>query len=86
MNVALRDSKRFAHCSEDLLLHQVDTSNFFCDRMLDLDAFVYLQKVEVAFVIDDELHRAGIGISSHLGHTNSRLTHLLAQILELVFD
>jgi hypothetical protein len=45
----------------DLLAHQVDAGHRLGDRMLDLQAGVHLDEVELA-VLEQELHRAGAAI------------------------
>src|SRR5687767_9967925 len=52
-HVLLRETQRFAHRDHDLLLHEVDTRDLLGDRMLDLDAFVDLEEIEIALVVDD---------------------------------
>ena len=85
-HIALRHAQRLAHRDQDLLLHQVDAGHFFGDRMLDLDALVDFQEIEIAVVVDEELDRARVGVAGHLGHANGRFAHLLPQILEFVLD
>src|SRR5439155_4003814 len=45
----------------DLLAHQVDAGHGLGDRMLDLQAGIHLDEVELA-VLEQELHRAGAAI------------------------
>ena len=46
----------------DLRAHEVDAQDFLGDRMLDLQARIHLQKIEIAFRRDDELDRARVAI------------------------
>src|SRR6266568_3173495 len=86
MNVLFGKVERLAHRDEDLLLDQIDPGDLFGDGMLDLDALVDLEEIEIAAVIDQELHRAGIGVMGDLGDPHGRFAHALAQVLVLVFD
>lgn len=82
-HIALADRKFLAGSDENLLFHQVYARDLFGDGMLDLNALVDLEEVEVARVVHNELHGASIGVISHLGDGQGCLTHLLAQILEV---
>src|SRR5947209_2997457 len=53
--------------------------------MFNLNALVHFQEKEVAMIIDQKLDGAGVGIMRNFGDADSRLAHLLAQILELAF-
>src|SRR5438552_1494201 len=85
-DVVLGEFDRFAHGDEDLLFDQVHTGDLLGNRVLDLDAFVDLQEVKMASVIDDELNRAGVSVVSHLGYADGGLAHFLAQVFEPVFN
>lgn len=82
----LAEAKRFTHCNHDLLFYEVDASHFLGDSVLDLDAFVDFQKIEVAMVIDDELDSAGVGVMGHFGDANGGFAHPFPQIFELMFN
>ncbi len=60
-DVLLREAERRAGGDADLLAHQVDAGHRLGDRMLDLQAGVHLDEVELA-VLEQELHRAGAAI------------------------
>ena len=47
--------------------------------MLDLDARVHLDEVELAVAGEQELHRADVGIADDLRRAHRRLAHLVAQ-------
>ena len=78
--------QRFAHRDHDLLAHEVDAGDFFGDRMLDLDALVHFQEIEIAVVVDDEFDRAGVGVMGDFGDAHGGFAHFFAQIFEFVFD
>ena len=59
-DVFLLERQRLAGGDADLRLDQVDAGDHFRDRMLDLDAGVHLDEVEVALLVDDELDGAGV--------------------------
>ena len=50
----------------DLLAHQVDAGDQFGHRMLDLDAGVDLDEVEVVVLVDQELAGAGVVVAGRL--------------------
>src|SRR6266853_6498392 len=77
LDIALRMAERFAHGDHYLIPHEVNSSDFFSDRMLDLDAFVHFQEVVLTVVVHDELHRAGVGIISLFSDFNGGLAHTL---------
>ena len=84
LDVSLRELERFAHGHEDLLLDEVDAGDLLGDRVLDLDALVDLEEVEVALVVDDELNGASVGVLGLLGDLDGGLAHLGAQLLVLL--
>ena len=62
-----------------LLLHQVDAGDHFRDRVLDLDARVHLEEIEMLRVlVDDELDRAGTSITDAARERNGDLADLPA--------
>jgi len=84
LDVALGDRELFTGGDQDLLLDEVDAGDLLGDRVLDLDALVDFEEVEVALVIGDELHRARVGVMGEFGDGQGRLAHLLAQVLEVL--
>ena len=64
---------------EQLLLHQVDTGDQFRNGVLDLQAGVHLQEVEVARAVEEELHRAGPAVVTGFGALHRRFAHPLPQ-------
>ena len=62
-DVVLRERQRLAGGDADLRLDQVDAGDHLGHRMLDLDAGVDLDEVEVVVLIDEELDRAGVGVA-----------------------
>ncbi len=69
----------FARRDQNLFLHQVAAVNLLGDRVLDLDASVHLDEVIMAFVIDQEFHRAGILIADRFRQLDRGVAHFLAQ-------
>ena len=57
----LGHAERRAGGDADLLAHQVDAGHRLGDRMLDLQAGVHLDEVELA-VLEQELHGAGAAV------------------------
>ncbi len=63
----------------DLLLHQIDSSEHFSNRMLDLDAGVHLHEVERLVLVEEHLDRSGADVVDRLGSAHRGLTHFFAQ-------
>ena len=79
-NVLLAERKRLAGRDLDLCPHEVDAGDHFGDRMLDLDARVHLEEIEVALGIDEELDRAGADVVDGLGRLHGDPAHGLARL------
>ena len=60
-DIVLREAERGAGGDPDLLAHEVDARHRLGDRMLDLQARVHLDEIELA-VLEQEFHRAGAAI------------------------
>jgi hypothetical protein len=60
-DVLLAQPERAAGGDADLLAHQVDAGHRLGDRMLDLQAGVHLDEVELA-VLEQELQGAGAAV------------------------
>jgi hypothetical protein len=60
-----------------LRLDQIDAGDQFGDRMLDLDARVHLNEVELAVLVE-ELERAGTAIADRAAGLDAALAHLPA--------
>ena len=65
-DVVPAERQRLARGDADLLLDQVDAGDHFGHRMLDLNAGVHFDEVEVAVLIDDELDRRRVGVVRRL--------------------
>ena len=63
----------------DLLLHDVDAGDQFGHRVLDLDARVHLDEVELAVLVQ-ELERAGAAIADLAAGLDAALADLLDQL------
>ena len=63
----------------NLFLHQIAAVNLLGDGVLHLDAGIHLDEVIVAFLIDQELHRARIHVTDRLRELDRGLPHSLAQ-------
>lgn len=77
---ALGDADGFAGGDEDLEFDEVSASDFFGDGVFDLDAFVDFEEVEVAFVVNDEFDRAGVGVLGHFTEFDSGAAGFFADI------
>ena len=71
-------------CDLDLLLDQVDSGDDLAHRVLDLYTGVHLDKVEIARVVEDELHRPRVLITDCLccieGGAMKISSHLLIEV------
>ncbi len=76
----------FAHGNFDLSSHQVNSSNFFRYRMLDLNSLIDLEKIIIAIIVNDELHGTGVGIPCRLRNPHGSLADFIAQLLKFVFE
>ena len=61
-DVFLLPRQRLAGGDANLPLDQVDAGDHFGDRMLDLDAGVDFDEVELAVLVDDEFDGAGVRV------------------------
>ncbi len=64
----------------DLRPHQVEPGDPLGDRMLDLQPGVHLQEVELAGAVEQELHRAGVGVADRRRGPHRRLAHAPPQL------
>ena len=62
LDVALLERQPLARRDPDLFLDDVDAGDELGDRVLDLEAGVGLEEVEVAGRVHQELERAGVGV------------------------
>ena len=62
-DVGLLERQPLAGGDADLRLDQVDAGNHLGHGVLDLDAGVDLDEIEVVVLIDDELDGAGVGVA-----------------------
>src|SRR5262249_59570157 len=74
----LLEVEPLAQRQPDTFLDQVDPGYHLGDSVLDLDARVHLDEIELAVGREQKLHRADVRIADHLGRANRRLAHLLA--------
>ena len=72
LEVLLREPELLARGDADHLLHQVESGDHLGHRVLDLQARVHLEEVEVAVAIDHELHGPG-GLVAHGFRERDRL-------------
>ncbi len=80
MNVVLAKGQLLARRDADLHLDEIDAGDHFGDGMLDLDARVDFDEVEVACLVDDELDGAGVGVAGGLDQPDGRLAHGSARL------
>jgi len=80
LDVPLVEIELLAVGDTDLLLDEVYTGHFLGDGVLDLDASIHLDKVELSLRIDEELDGPCVFVSGSGGRADGRFAHFLAQI------
>ena len=80
-HVPLLERQPLARRDPDLLLDDVDAGDELGHRVLDLDAGVDLEEVEVALVVEQELERAGVGVLHRARGVDDRAAELAAHLL-----
>ena len=60
--VVLRNAERETCGYLYLSLNEIETGNFFCDRMLDLYTGIHLHEVEVMLFVNEELDSTGVAV------------------------
>ena len=71
--------KRLPGSDTDLFLYQVATVNLFCNGVLDLDARVHFDEIEMPILIDQELDRARILVIDGFCQLHGGIPHFLAE-------
>src|SRR6185437_1962707 len=79
-NVGLTDTETLARCDPKLPLHQVETGGKLGHRMLDLQARVHFQEIEIAVSIDQKFERTGVGVARGARDFERRFAHFVAQL------
>ena len=74
--ILLLERQRRSRRDLDLRLDQIEARDQLGHRMLDLDAGVHFEEVEVALGVDQEFDRAGVGVVDGLGGLDRDFTHL----------
>src|SRR5581483_6573118 len=74
LDVALHVGEPLARGDEQLSLHEVDSRDELCDRMLHLNARIHLDEVELA-VLEQELQRPGTAVADGLAGFDTPLAH-----------
>src|SRR5210317_1995464 len=80
LDIFLLDRKTFATCDAQLLAHDVDTCNHFRNRVLDLQARVHFDEVELTVFVQ-ELERAGTAIADLLTGIYASFANAVALLL-----
>ena len=74
-----RNAQLLAGGDADLLLHEVDAGDHLGHRVLDLDARVHLDEVELAVLVQ-ELERAGAAVADLAAGVGAALADPVAQL------
>ena len=69
------DRQPLAERDPQLPLHEIDARHHLRDRMLDLQARVHLEEVELAVLVEQELDRAGVGVADRAGDERRAVGH-----------
>ncbi|MCD6060470.1 MAG: hypothetical protein K0S16_781, partial [Moraxellaceae bacterium] len=80
LDVVLRQRQRLAVGDAQLPLDQVLAGDEFGDGMLDLQARIHFQEIEIAVGIEQEFHGAGADVVDALRGGNRSLAHAPAQV------
>ena len=80
LHVLLLERQLAARRHADHQLDQVEAGDQLGHRMLDLQARVHLEEVELAVLVDDELDGAGALVFDCLGQRDGLLAHSLARL------
>ena len=64
----------------DLQFDEIKSGDLFGDRMLDLQAGVYFQKIKIEIGIDEKFDRACIGITAGARQAHRGVAHFFAQV------
>ena len=80
-HVALADRQLLARSNADHLLDEIDAGDQLGDRVLDLEAGVHLEEIELPVGSDDEFDGAGGVVADGLGERDGLLAHRLARCL-----
>ena len=80
-HVPLLERQPLPRRDPDLLLDDVDAGDELGDRVLDLDAGVHFEEVEVALVVEQELERAGVGVLHRARRVDDRAAQLAPHLL-----
>ena len=75
LHIFLRERQFLARGAADHQFDQVEPGDQFRHRMLDLQARIHFQEIEIARAIDDELDRAGAVITHGLGQRDRLRAH-----------
>ncbi len=79
-DVGLSERQRPALSDLELQPHTIDAGHALGHRMLDLDARVHLEKIELAVARQEELDRSGADIADRRGRLDRRRAHRGAQL------
>jgi hypothetical protein len=79
-DILLLQSEFLTRCDVQLLFDQIDPSNHFGYRMLDLEASVHFEKVEMTVFIDKEFHGPCVEVVRSSNNLERRFTHALPKI------
>jgi hypothetical protein len=75
LDILLLKGERIASTDENLLLNEVNTSDFLGDRMFDLKTRVHFKEVEVLVLIYQELDCSSALVAARPSETNCLFSH-----------
>src|SRR5262249_45586644 len=78
LQCVLRERQPAASGYTKLFSNEIDTEHTLGHRVLDLQARVHLEEVEIPVRCQDEFHGAGISIAGSARQANSRITDRIA--------
>src|SRR5271154_6508770 len=80
-NLPLLEGKRLAGCDADAFLDQIGAGDHLGDAVLDLDAGVHLDEVELTIGSKQKLDCTDVGISNNFCCAYGSLAHLVTEAL-----
>src|SRR5271166_3071389 len=80
-DLALLEVELFAQGEENAFLDEINTGYHFGNAVLNLDAGIHLDEIEVAVGSREKFDCANIGVADNFGGPNRSLAHFVAQAL-----
>src|SRR5579884_1745330 len=73
------EREAMAGCDGDLQLDEIEAGDLFGDGMLDLQAGVHFEEIEVVMLVNEKFDGAGIGIAAGASEAHRGVAHFFAE-------